>query len=253
MFPLQIYNQNQKNLILVYLCDMGNEFKNLTEEMDRIKTLSGLIKENDTLSDEIINLLKKQITPNNQVQSVKLVDNRPGKTNKIVNIQNDKVLSIVNEETTINEDMKNILKIAAVCTILATGMVSCTKPDNNVTPIEVVKTPIVLLDSNSLRIFGVRKTYNREFLNPTYNYIFRPYSNADTKTSIVCTDKYHMELNSISSTNVTKLTYSQSIWYFGDPNKSSVVPFIVTWDGSNIVFKLRDTKEIIATFKEVTN
>ena len=233
---------------------MGNEFKNLTEEVNRIKILSGLIKENDVLGDEIINMLKKQIIPSNQVQSVKLVDNRPGKSNKIVNIQNDKVVSIVNEGITINEDMKNILKVTAICTILATGMMSCTKPDNAVTPVEVVKTPVILLDSNSLRIFGVKKLYNREYTNPSYNYIFKQKnSNSDDKTYIVCPDKHHMELNSISNTSVTTLTYGQSIWFYGDPNKGSVIPFTVTWDGTNIVFTLRDTKEIVANYKEITN
>ena len=31
------------------------------------------------------------------------------------------------------------------------------------------------------------------------------------------------------------------------------IPFTVTWDGTNIVFTLRDTKEIVANYKEITN
>jgi hypothetical protein len=102
---------------------MRMEYKNLTEEVNRIKILSGVIKEN--LDNKIIDMLKKQIIPSDQVQSVKLVDNRPGKTNKIVKIQNDKVVSISDDN--MNEGVRDMLKMAAVCTILASGMMSCTK------------------------------------------------------------------------------------------------------------------------------
>ena len=103
---------------------MKIEFKNLTEEVNRIKILSGVIKEN--LDNKIIDMLKKQIIPSDQVQSVKLVDNRPGKTNKIVKIQNDKVIEITDDN--MNEGVRDVLKMAAICTILATGAMSCRKP-----------------------------------------------------------------------------------------------------------------------------
>jgi hypothetical protein len=115
----------------------------LLEEINRMRRLMNLMEvedietedtlDNDPLRDTIITSLKQQIGGGKEIY-VRLVDNRPGKEGKsnIVKMVNGEVIDIDDDQPEpVSESIKDTLKIGAVCLILASGMVSCTKEDGN--------------------------------------------------------------------------------------------------------------------------
>ena len=95
------------------------------------------LEEDDSLTnnpdnDWIVQSLRKQLGGDKEI-FVKLVDKRPGKEGKtnLVKIVNGKVIDVLDDEPEeVNEGIKDTLKIGAICAILATGAVSCTKEDS---------------------------------------------------------------------------------------------------------------------------
>jgi hypothetical protein len=115
----------------------------LLEEINRMRRLMNLMEvediktedtlDNDPLRDTIITSLKQQLGGGKEIY-VRLVDNRPGKGGKsnIVKMVNGEVIDIDDDQPEpVSESIKDTLKIGAVCLILASGMVSCTKEDSN--------------------------------------------------------------------------------------------------------------------------
>jgi hypothetical protein len=114
----------------------------LLEEINRMRKLMNLtekenLEEDDSLTnnpdnDWIVQSLRKQLGGDKEI-FVKLVDKRPGKEGKtnLVKIVNGKVIDVLDDEPEeVNEGIKDTLKIGAICAILATGAVSCTKEDS---------------------------------------------------------------------------------------------------------------------------
>ena len=115
----------------------------LLEEINRMRRLMNLMEveeiktedtlENDPQNEKIVQSLKQELGDDNEIY-VKLVDNRPGKEGKtnIVKMVNGEVIDIDDDQPEpVSEGIKDTLKIGAVCLILASGMVSCTKEDSN--------------------------------------------------------------------------------------------------------------------------
>jgi len=113
--------------------------KVLLKEINKMRRLMNLMEvedietedtlNNDPLKDTIIKSLKKQLGGDKEIY-VRLVDNRPGKEGKsnIVKMINGEVIDIDDDQPEpVSESIKDTLKIGAVCLILASGMISCTK------------------------------------------------------------------------------------------------------------------------------
>jgi len=112
----------------------------LLEEINRMRKLMNLtekenLEEDDSLTnnpknDWIIQSLRKQLGGDKEIY-VKLVDKRPGKEGKtriVKQTVDGKILDISDDEPEeVNEGIKDKLKMGAICLILATGAVSCTK------------------------------------------------------------------------------------------------------------------------------
>jgi len=114
----------------------------LLEEINRMRRLMNLMEvedietedtlDNDPLRDTIIKSLKQQLGGGKEIY-VRLVDNRPGKEGKsnIVKMVNGEVIDIDDDQPEpVSEGIKDTLKIGAICLILASGMISCTKEDS---------------------------------------------------------------------------------------------------------------------------
>lgn len=110
----------------------------LEQELNRIKQVMGVIKEDTiTSDDDIMRTLKRQILGIKGTQgkdiSVELIDKRGDNTvkkNIIMKYDNDGNLvttNITDKPSDIEEDLKDNLKVFVACTILATGAVSCKK------------------------------------------------------------------------------------------------------------------------------
>ena len=89
-------------------------------------------KENENTDNTILNDIKKELIKISGVDAeydVKIIDNRTGKQNKKMKmkIDTDGQLDIIDKTDVIEEGLKDALKIGVVCTILASGMVSCKK------------------------------------------------------------------------------------------------------------------------------
>jgi hypothetical protein len=92
--------------------------------MKHIKGFKIFEKISDT---DIIKKLKNSISEFGKGEfEVKIIDKRPGKKNKIVKAKsNGDIVSIQSA----NESLKDNIKVGLVCTILASGLVSCKKAD----------------------------------------------------------------------------------------------------------------------------
>lgn len=134
----------------------------LLEEINRMRKLMNLMEvediktedtlSNDPLGDKIIQSLKQQLGGGKEIY-VKLVDNRPGKEGKtnIVKMVNGEVIDIDDDQPEpVQEGIKDTLKIGAVCIILASGMVSCTKEEGY----DLSKDARYILKPNILNTLG---------------------------------------------------------------------------------------------------
>ena len=85
---------------------------------------------NNPKNDWIVQSLRKQLGGDKEIY-VKLVDKRPGKEGKtriVKQTVDGKIIDISDDEPEeVNEGIKDKLKMGAICLILATGAVSCTK------------------------------------------------------------------------------------------------------------------------------
>lgn len=112
----------------------------LLEEINRMRKLMNLTEKesleeddslkNDPIGDKIIQSLRKQLGGDKEIY-VKLVDNRPGKENKIRIVKQTPTGEIIDidddQPEPVSEGIKDSIKIGAVCFILASGAVSCKK------------------------------------------------------------------------------------------------------------------------------
>lgn len=109
------------------------------------ETLKDIIREElsklQTPKEDVTTQLKKELGKFGAGEfQVKLIDKRPGHSDKTVTMKLDGKGDV--STTKIDESLKDKLMIGIVCTIMASGMVSCTKPGNgfgynlDYTPIE---------------------------------------------------------------------------------------------------------------------
>ena len=103
---------------------MKKEFKSLTEELNRIKELSGvkLVKENKISKNDLITALQKagiEVTDDMKVEI-----QEPAGDTKIVTVNSDGNISM-------NEASVKDTLIKAICVVSVLGAVSCSKPSNS--------------------------------------------------------------------------------------------------------------------------
>jgi hypothetical protein len=103
---------------------MKKEFKSLTEELNRIKELSGvkLVKENKISKNDLIDALQKagiEVTDDMKVEI-----QEPAGNTKVVTVNSDGNISM-------NEASVKDTLIKAICVVSVLGAVSCSKPSNS--------------------------------------------------------------------------------------------------------------------------
>lgn len=98
-------------------------------EVDNIDTSEDSLSR-DPLKDKIIQSLRSQLGGNKEMY-IKLIDNRPGKNGKaniVKQTVNGDIIDIDDDQPEpVQEGVKDMMKIGAVCFILASGAVSCKK------------------------------------------------------------------------------------------------------------------------------
>lgn len=211
-----------------------------------------------------------QLGGTDKVYNVKLIDNRPGKENKTVQMKFDSsgeihAFNLSDESKPTNEGLAKSLMIGAVCTILATGMVSCKKE-----PIETEQTvsqPVVLNSSNYMQLFksnagtpemdvasgklggsdAVRLT--KSFFNNKFkDFDIDVWRQENTKMpddvwverariTVTSTEKNKLKLYGNA---IYDLEYTSNGWSYTNASKTFILKLV--WDGKTLSFYENDLK-----------